>query len=258
MLSAYLVDDEINNIENLKFLLQNDCAGIEVIGHALNGTEAREWLMHNEVDVVFLDISMPKETGLEMLQNIAVQNFNVVFVTAHNEYAIQAIKASAIDYLLKPVSITELQNTVNKLHQKFNNTTVLNQNKELLNNLIKNYTPGIAPNKIALPQLGGISFLDVNEIIALQADSNYTIIHKKEMQKVVVSKSLKDFEDILDDNQFIRIHKSYMVNINYIVEYSTIDGGMVKMHDGNMWSVSRRQTDTLLNKMKEHNILFFK
>jgi two-component system, LytTR family, response regulator len=258
MLSAYLVDDEINNIENLKFLLQNDCAGIEVVGYALNGTIAREWLTHNTVDVVFLDISMPKETGLEMLQNIAVQNFNVVFVTAHNEYAIQAIKASAIDYLLKPVSIVELQNTVNKLHQKFNNTTILNQNKELVNNLIKNYTPGIAPNKIALPQLGGISFLDVNEIIALQADSNYTIIHKKEMQKAVVSKSLKDFEDILDDNQFIRIHKSYMVNINYIVEYSTIDGGMVKMYDGNMWSVSRRQTDTLLNKMKEHNILFFK
>jgi two-component system, LytTR family, response regulator len=258
MLTAYLVDDEINNIENLKFLLQNDCTGIEVVGHAHNGIDAREWLTRNTVDVVFLDISMPKETGLEMLQNIAVQNFNVVFVTAHNEYAIQAIKASAIDYLLKPVSIVELQNTVNKLHQKFNNSTILNQNKELVNNLIKNYTPGIAPNKIALPQLGGISFLDINEIIALQADSNYTIIHKKEMQKAVVSKSLKDFEDILDDNQFIRIHKSYMVNINYIVEYSTIDGGMVKMYDGNMWSVSRRQTDTLLNKMKEHNILFFK
>jgi two-component system, LytTR family, response regulator len=258
MLSAFLVDDEINNIENLKFLLHNDCEDIEVVGYALNGIAAREWLSNNDVDIVFLDISMPLETGLEMLQNIKVQNFNVVFVTAHNEYAIQAIKASAVDYLLKPVSITELQHTVKKLHQKFDNTGFLNQNKELVSNLVKNYSPGTAPSKIALPQMGGISFLEVNEIVALQADSNYTIIHKKEMQKVVVTKSLKDFEEVLDPNIFIRIHKSYIVNVNYIVEYNSTDGGMVKMQDGNMWSVSRRQTDTLLNKLKEQNVLFFK
>jgi two-component system, LytTR family, response regulator len=257
MLTAFLVDDEINNIDNLKFLLENDCAGIEVVGHAFNGIEARAWLAQNKVDVVFLDISMPKETGLEMLKNLPIQNFDVVFVTAHNEFALQAIKASAIDYLLKPVSIVELKGTVSKLHQKFSNKTMFNQNKELVSNLIKNYAPGIAPNKIALPQLGSISFLDVNEIVALQADGNYTIIHKKEIQKAVVSKSLKDFEDILDANQFIRVHKSYMVNINYIVEYNTSDGGIVKMSDGGTWSVSRRQTDVLLNKMKEHNILFF-
>jgi two-component system, LytTR family, response regulator len=258
MLRALLVDDEKNNLENLKFLLQHDCAGIEVAGMAENGLLAREWLQQNKTDVIFLDISMPVETGFEMLQKIAVQEFRVIFVTAHDEYAIQAIKASAVDYLLKPVNIAELQQAVNKLHESFNNRTYFQQNNELISNLVKNFIPGQTPVKIALPQLGGINFLDVNEIISLQADSNYTIIHKRDMQKAVVTKTLKDFEDILDISQFVRIHKSHIVNIKYIVEYSTADGGIVKMEDGNVWSVSRRQLDSFLAKMKTHHVLFFK
>ena len=258
MLRALLVDDEKNNLENLKFLLQHDCAGIEVAGMAENGLQAREWLQHNKTDVIFLDISMPVETGFEMLQKIAVQEFRVIFVTAHDEYAIQAIKASAVDYLLKPVNIAELQQAVNKLHESFSNRTYLQHKNELISNLVKNFIPGQTPVKIALPQLGGINFLDVNEIISLQADSNYTIIHKRDMQKAVVTKTLKDFEDILDENCFVRIHKSHIVNLKYIVEYSTADGGIVRMEDGNVWSVSRRQLDLFLQKMKGYNVLFFK
>jgi two-component system, LytTR family, response regulator len=258
MLRALLVDDEKNNLENLKFLLEQDCAGIEVAGMAENGLQAREWLQHNKTDVIFLDISMPVETGFEMLQKIAVQEFRVIFVTAHDEYAMQAIKASAVDYLLKPVNIAELQQAVNKLHESFNNRTYLQQKNELISNLVKNFIPGQTPVKIALPQLGGINFLDVNEIISLQADSNYTIIHKRDMQKAVVTKTLKDFEDILDEGCFVRIHKSHIVNLKYIVEYSTADGGIVKMEDGNVWSVSRRQLDLFLQKMKGYNVLFFK
>lgn len=254
---ALLVDDEQNNLENLKFLLENDCSGIEVAGMAENGTKARGWLKHNKVDVVFLDISMPGETGFEMLEKIPEQNFRVIFVTAHNEFAMQAIKASAVDYLLKPVSITELQQAVNKLHAGFNNEQFLQQNQQLINHLVKNFTPGQPMVKIALPQLGGINFLDVNEIISLQADSNYTIIHKQDMQKSVVTKTLKDFEDILDGNQFVRIHKSHIVHLKYITEYSTADGGIVKMSDGNVWSISRRQLDLFIQKMKAYNVLFF-
>jgi two-component system LytT family response regulator len=258
MLKALIVDDEKNNQENLKFLLENDCVDIEVAGMADNGPQAREWLAQNKADVVFLDISMPLETGFEMLEKIPDQNFRVVFVTAHDEYALQAIKASAVDYLLKPVSIIELQAAVNKLHESFNNNVFMQQNRQLIENLVKNYVPGQAPVKIAIPQLGSMSFIDVNEIISLQADSNYTIIHKKDMQKTVVTKTLKDFEDILDHSQFIRIHKSHIVNLKYITGYSTIDGGMVKMEDGNTWAVSRRQTDLLLQKLKTHSVVFFK
>ena len=255
---ALLVDDEKNNLENLKFLLEHDCTGIEVAGMAENGQKAREWLQHNKADVVFLDISMPGETGFEMLEKIPDQNFRVVFVTAHNEFALQAIKASAVDYLLKPVNITELQRTVSKLNEGQNNQQFLQENKQLIDNLFKNFSPGQTPVKIALPQLGGITFLDVNEIISLQADSNYTIIHKKDMQKSVVTKTLKDFEDILDGNQFVRIHKSHIVHLKYITEYSTADGGIVKMNDGNVWSISRRQLDLFLQKMKTYNVLFFR
>ena len=255
---ALLVDDEKNNLENLKFLLEHDCTGIEVAGMVENGQKAREWLQHNKADVVFLDISMPGETGFEMLEKIPEQNFRVVFVTAHNEFALQAIKASAVDYLLKPVNITELQRTVSKLNEGQNNQQFLHENKQLIDNLFKNFSPGQTPVKIALPQLGGITFLDVNEIISLQADSNYTIIHKKDMQKSVVTKTLKDFEDILDGNQFVRIHKSHIVHLKYITEYSTADGGIVKMNDGNVWSISRRQLDLFLQKMKTYNVLFFR
>jgi two-component system, LytTR family, response regulator len=256
-LKALLVDDEKNNLENLKFLLENDCSGIEVVAMAENGATAREWLQHHKADVVFLDISMPGETGFEMLQKLPEQNFKVVFVTAHNEFAMQAIKASAVDYLLKPVNISELQQAVNKLHAGLDNDQFLKQNQELIQHLVKNFTPGHSPVKIALPQLGGINFLDVNEIISLQADSNYTIIHKQNMQKLVVTKTLKDFEDILDGNQFVRIHKSHMVNLHYITEYSTADGGIVKMTDGNVWSISRRQLDLFIQRMKAYKVLFF-
>ncbi len=257
-LSALLVDDEKNNLENLRFLLENDCRDIEVAGMAENGTKAREWLALNKADVVFLDISMPGETGFEMLEKIPEQDFRVIFVTAHNEFAMQAIKASAVDYLLKPVNISELQLAVEKLHAGINNHQFLKQNQELIRHLVKNFTPGQTPVKIALPQLGSISFLDVNQIVSLQADSNYTIIHKQDMQKNVITKTLKDFEDILDPNQFVRIHKSHIVNLKYVNEYSTTDGGIVKMNDGNVWSISRRQLDMFIQKMKTFNVLFFK
>ncbi|MBK8611379.1 MAG: response regulator transcription factor [Chitinophagaceae bacterium] len=257
-IQALLVDDEQNNLENLKYLLEHDCTNIEVAGMAQNGAKAREWLKQNKADVIFLDISMPVETGFEMLEKLPEHNFRVIFVTAHNEFAMQAIKASAVDYLLKPVNITELQQAVNKLHNSVHNDQFLLQNQQLINHLVKNFTPGQNMVKIALPQLGSISFLDVNEIISLQADSNYTIIHKQDMQKTVVTKTLKDFEDILDADHFVRIHKSHMVNLKYVTEYSTADGGIVKMSDGNLWSISRRQLDLFIQKMKTFNVLFFK
>ena len=257
MLRALLVDDERNNLENLKFLLENDCTGVEVVGMVQNGKLAREWLAENKTDIVFLDISMPIETGFEMLEKLPKQDFSVVFVTAHDEFAMQAIKASAVEYLLKPVNIIELQETVVKLHTQFKNKNYLDQNKELINSLVKSFNPGQSPVKIALPQVGGISFLDVNEIVSLQADSNYTIVHKEDMQKMVVTKTLKEFEDLLDIDLFVRIHKSHIVNIKCITEYSTADGGIVKMNDGNVWSISRRQLDIFLAKMKDHKVLFF-
>lgn len=257
-LQALLVDDESNNLENLRFMLETDCSEIEVAGMAASGPEARAWLQQHKADVIFLDISMPGETGFEMLEKIPERTGHVVFVTAYNEFALQAIKASAVDYLLKPVSITDLQIAVQKLTAALSNQQLRQQNQELTAHLLKNRQPGQAPTRIALPQLGGINFLEVSEIISLQADSNYTIIHKQDMQKLVVTKTLKDFEEILDGSQFVRIHKSHIINLRYVTEYSSTDGGLVKMTDGNSWSVSRRQVDQFLQKLKTFNVVFFK
>ena len=225
---------------------------------AESGEKARAWLQHNQADVIFLDISMPGETGFEMLEKIPGINFRVIFVTAHNEYALQAIKANALDYILKPVSIDELQTAVEKVKQFINSPAVADQNRQLLDHLLQTVHSKIPPKKIALPQLGGISFIEVDDMVSLQADSNYTIIHMNTMQKMVISKTLKEFEELLDPAQFARIHKSYIVNLKYIKEYSTTDGGIVKMTDGNQWSISRRQLDTFLEKMKAASLMFGK
>ncbi len=258
MIKALLVDDEVNNLESLAFLLHHDCKGIEVTGKVSNAGKARDWLAQNAVDVIFLDINMPGENGFEFLSSLDIQNFKIVFVTAYNEYAIQAIKASALDYIVKPVNIDELRTTVEKLKQSLINPVAAEQNQKLLENLLKTVSKKSSPKKIALPQLGGISFIEVDDVVSLQADSNYTIIHMNNMKKLVISKTLKDFEDLLGQTQFARIHKSYIVNLRYIKEYSTTDGGIVKMTDGNQWSISRRQLDVFLEKMRTSSLMFGK
>ncbi len=258
MISALLVDDELNNLKNLEFLLENDCNGIKVVEKLTSAIAAREWLQYNKVDVIFLDINMPKENGLEFLKSLSVQNFQIIFVTAYNEYALQAIKANALDYILKPISIDELKTSVEKLKTTLGNKINNSFSQEQISNLIQSISTKTSPKKIALPQLGGISFIDVDDMVSLQADSNYTIIHMSNMQKKVISKTLKDFEELLDETQFARIHKSYIVNLKYVKEYSTTDGGLVKMQDGNQWSISRRQLDVFLSKMKQASLMFGK
>ncbi len=258
MLKALLVDDEANNLASLEFLLHHDCEGILVTGKAQNAAQARNWLKTNQADVIFLDINMPGEDGFQLLTSLEDQNFKVVFVTAYNEYALQAIKASAVDYILKPVNIDELQKAVEKVKRALSSPAAGTQDRQLLQHLLNTIAKKTPPKKIALPQLGSITFIEVDDMVSLQADSNYTIIHMKDMQKMVISKTLKDFEDLLDDRQFARIHKSYIVNLKYIKEYSTIDGGIVKMADGNRWSISRRQLDMFLEKMKLASLMFHK
>lgn len=258
MLKALLVDDEANNLENLEFLLQNDCTGVMVSGKLRSAAQARDWLANNTVDVIFLDINMPGENGFQLLSSLPAHNFKVVFVTAHNEYSLQAIKANALDYILKPVSIDGLQAAVEKIKLTVDSYALAEQNLQMLKHLLQTVNSKAPPKKIALPQLGGISFIEVDDMVSLQADSNYTVIHMNTMQKLVISKTLKEFEELLDPTQFARIHKSYIVNLRYIKEYSTTDGGIVKMTDGNQWSISRRQLDSFLEKMKAASLMFGK
>jgi two-component system, LytTR family, response regulator len=258
MIKTLLVDDEANNLSNLEFVLNHDCVGIEVMGKATSAKEAREFLKLQPIEALFLDINMPIETGFDLLTSLPSNNYKVIFVTAYNEYSLQAIKANAIDYILKPVRIEDVQQAVLKLHSILSNEKLAQQSQMLLDNFLQVAHQAPPPKRIALPQLGGITYLDVDDIVSLQADGNYTIIHKRDMQKMVVTRTMKDFEDILDATQFIRIHKSYMVNLQQVHEYSTEDGGVAKMNDGNQWSISRRQLEFFLEKMSTSSLLFKK
>ena len=258
MVKALLVDDEIKNLSGLEFLLHNDCEDVMVVGKAQNAEEARNFLKSNQADVIFLDITMPGEDGFQLLESLGNQDIKVVFVTAHDEYTMQAIKASAVDYLLKPVRIEELQQAVEKIRHAITNPIAADQNRLLVQHFLETVNNKMPIQKIAVPQLGSIRFIPLDEIVSLQADSNYTIIHLNDMQKLVISKTLKDFEELLDAHRFARIHKSYIVNLNYVKEYSTIDGGVVKMTDGNQWSISRRQLDIFLEKIRKGTLLFGK
>lgn len=258
MLRALLVDDEQKNLDGLEYMLHQDCTDIQVTGKVQSAEEARNFLKTNLVDVMFLDIFMPGEDGFQLLSSLTQKNLKIIFVTAHNEYTMQAIKASAVDYLLKPVRIEELQAAVEKVKLTVGSPIAMEQHHALLQHFMELTNARMPIQKIAVPQLGSIRFVALDEIISLQADNNYTIIHLKDMQKLVISKTLKDFEELLDKNLFVRIHKSYIVNLNYIKEYSTIDGGVVKMADGNQWSISRRQLDIFLEKMKLATVMFGK
>lgn len=258
MLRALLVDDEIRNLESLEFLLLHDCQGIAVVGKAQGAGEARDFLQANRVDVMFLDISMPGEDGFQLLQSLQAHDMKVVFVTASDAFALKAIKASAVDYLLKPVRIDDLQNAVGKVRRSLDNPMAAEQNELLLRHFLEGFGRKGPIQKIAVPQMGGMKFIALDDIVSLQADSNYTIFHLKDMQKMVVSKTLKDFEELLDAHRFVRIHKSYIINLDYVAEYSTVDGGYAKMSDGNQWSISRRQLEFFLERMKKATMMFGK
>ncbi len=250
MLKALLIDDEINNLENLAFLLENDCEGIVVVGKVTSASLASEILSKKEIDIIFLDIQMPKINGFQFLETLGNHNYKIIFITAYNEYAIKAIKAGAYDYILKPIDLVELQTAINKLQVTVSIEEKGKKEQVAIQRIVEQLNPKQYPKRLGLHQLGSICFVEVEQIISLEADSNYTIIHLSNMQKMVFSKTLKDFEEQLDPKQFARIHKSYIVNLQHVKEYKTTDGGVVRMSDGNCWSISRRQLDSFLLKMQ--------
>lgn len=254
-----IVDDERNNQQTLDLLLA-DIDSIELIGKAANANEARALVAAHQPELLFLDINMPGEDGFQFLASIPKREFEVIFVSAYNDYGIKALKVSAADYLLKPVSYDELEQAVNKVAGIINSKSSqqAQQHRSIIDNLIQNTQLPPQAVKIALPHVGGISFINLEDISYLQADSNYTILHRVNMQKLVVSKTLREFEDILQDKGFMRVHKSNIVNLRYVKEYSTLEGGVVRMNDGCEVAISRRMQDEFLKRMSDYSVSFRK
>jgi two-component system LytT family response regulator len=249
--SAIIIDDEPKLREALEIMLNEYCPDIQLAGSAASAAEGRELLQNQEVDFIFLDISMPKEDGFTFLTTIPKENFGIIFVTAYQEYALRALKASAIDYLLKPVNPIELRDAVSKAIQfkefRQNKADVKKVYKESLDNLDDTISSENKPiTKITVAEQFGFRILNVADIMYLEADSNYTIIHLSGLNKIVATRTMGDFEKILERPDFFRIHKSTIINMNFLKAYSSYQGDFAELTDGTRLSISRRKMSEFL------------
>lgn len=248
-LKVIIVDDEKFSRENLSTLIIEYCPDLEVVGTAASAKAARNLVYEVEPDVIFLDINMPNENGFDFLSSLPDRDFSVVFASAHNEYGIQAVKAEAIDYLLKPIDINELQSTARKLVEATRKRVKNQEDHE------KQDSPGSSKvAKIIINHSQGFSIITLNEIIRLEGDSNYTKIYVKNDAPIITSKTLKELQEILQEDYFYRIHKSHIINLNFLKEYSNEDGGYAIMSDNSKIMISRRRHQEFIDRLREQTL----
>jgi two-component system LytT family response regulator len=245
MMKSIIVDDEMKSRESLRILIQDFCEDVEVVALCQNVAEGIEAIDQHSPDIVFLDIQMQRETGFDLLTKIKEIKFEVVFTTAYSEYAIKAFKFSAIDYLLKPIDIEDLKKAIQKVEKKLNGD-ISGRLQQLIQNL-KQTTP--ENYKLAIPTAEGLSFVKVNDIVYCEASSNYTEIFMADGRKHLVSRTLKEYEEMLESYDFFRIHHSYLINLNAIKKYVRGEGGYVIMNNDKSLDVSKRKKDSFLSRI---------
>ena len=238
MLHAILVDDEESNVSSLKEKISRHCPQLNIVALCYSAAHAIKAINSLQPDVVFLDIEMPVMNGFLLLQNLAFKNFELIFTTAYDHYAIKAIRFSALDYLVKPIEIDELKMAVERAMEKRSNMTSARQLEILLDNLPARKT---SFQKIAIPTTDGLQFIKINDILYLEANNNYTHLSLADSKKFVVCQTLKIFEDILPSDTFVRIHNSFIINKNYAEKYIRGDGGQVVLSNGIVLDVSKRK-----------------
>jgi len=245
MLKAIIIDDELKSRESLRILIEDFCENVTVAASCQNVNEGIEAIGKFKPDVIFLDIQMQRETGFDLLNRLNEINFEVIFTTAYSEYAIKAFKFSAIDYLLKPIDIEELKAGLVKVEKKVNGN-ISGRLKQMMDNLkggsVENF-------KLALPTNEGLLFIKVNDIVYCEASSNYTQIFMYDGKKHLVSRTLKEYEDILGESNFFRIHHSYLINLNLVKKYVRGEGGYVVMNNDTSLDVSKRKKEAFLDRI---------
>ncbi|WP_028890527.1 LytTR family DNA-binding domain-containing protein [Tenacibaculum sp. 47A_GOM-205m] len=241
-ISAIIVEDEQISRDILRNYIAKYCPNVELLGEASNIEEAQKLIEKHELDLVFLDVEMPFGNAFDLLEKVENKTFEVVFVTAYDHYAIEALNNQATYYLLKPISIDELIKAVSLV------TEIKEKENELENTILTPKTTAVN-GKITIPQQDGFEVVNIYDIVFCKADDNYTEVHFKDSKKLV-SKTLKYFEDILKDNSFARIHKSFLVNVNEITKYKKGKGGSVILSNGKEIIVSSSKKANLLSFFK--------
>ena len=245
MIRTLIIDDEPNCCKTLAALLERFCPEVQVIDVCADGLEGLQKIRQHSPSLVFLDVEMPKMNGFEMLEKISPVNFHLIFTTSYDQYALKAFRFSAIDYLLKPIDRDELQKSVQKVVRHLQIPG--QQQLEILMEKIKQ--PARPVNKIAVSTMEGLQMISVDNIIRCESDDNYTMLFLRDKKKIIVSSTLKDIEELLEDFPFARVHRSHLVNLNEIEKYLRGEGGYLIMSDGSSIDVSRSKKEFLLKKL---------
>jgi two-component system LytT family response regulator len=244
MIRTAFVDDEIKGRLFLRQLCEKFEPRVKPVGEAANAREALELIELEKPDLVFLDIEMPGMTGIEMLRQLGEISFEVVFVTAFQQYAVEAFRLGAIDYLLKPVGPQDLKEALDRVEKKL----ATPGNRMALQQLGQQF--GQSFTKITIPSLNGFEFVEFEEIQYLQSESNYTRLALKSGRSILATRILGDFEDLLVPYGFFRVHKSFIVNLSHVQRYIRGEGGIVVMQDGTEIDVSRRRKEEFLERIR--------
>jgi len=247
-MKAILVDDEPDGIRTLKKLLELNCPDVEIVGTCSNAMTAKLMLEELRPDLVFLDVRMPGKSGLEMLTELPERNFEVIFVTAHNEYMLQALQFSAVDYLMKPVDEDRLVEAVDRVSRRLKQEKNPEQTEALIHNINKFNKP--LEMRLCLPTQRGFTIVKLEEVMYCEAKRSYTVFHFTNNKSLLISKPLFDYDRLLS-NIFLRVHKSFLINLLHVKEYVRGEGGVIVMSNGAEIEVSRRKKEQFLMKVKE-------
>ena len=240
MIKIILIDDEPKAIKSLEWEIANFCEDVEIMATFTKPKEAIDYLQNHDPDCVFLDVEMPEMDGFKLLDHFKKRTFNVVFITAYNQYAIKAIKENAMDYLLKPIDSDDLILTIEKLKAEKKTARTYDALEERLNSH--------SSKRIAIPVEGKLIFINTEDIIFCESDGNYCKIHMNDNKSVFISKKLKEISAILPDEDFFRVHNSYIINLKRVSEYLKSDGYIV-LDNQKKIPVSRNRKSAFLDKM---------
>ena len=244
-LKAIIIDDETHCIKTLQWQLEQFCQNVDLISTFDAPENGLTFLKDNPVDLVFLDIDMPGMNGFELLEQLDQPNFDVIFTTAHDQFALKAIKISALDYLIKPIDEEELMNSVAKAMEKVKPSTA-----DSISLLLDQIQQKSLSDRIYLPTMNGLEFVDTEQIDRCESDSNYTTVFLNDGNKITVSKTLKEIEEMLKEERFFRVHNSHIVNLKKVGKYVKGDGGHLVMQSGEIVPVSRSRKQALLDYLK--------
>ena len=246
MINAIIIGDEKDARDGLRLAIERYCPEVKLIEICATPEKGIEAINMLKPDLVFLDVQMPHLSGFDVLQRVGQVSFAVVFVSAYDKYAIKAIRFSALDYLLKPVDADELVQTIKRVIERSGRGGQSHYYQSIIHNV---QHAGKPIGRLAVPTADGIDFLNTDEIIFCQAEGNYTQVHLSQRRKQLISKNLREFENILCDSGFCRVHHSSLINMRHVQKYVRGEGGYVLLTDGHQVNISRRKREEFINML---------